>query len=85
MSENVRLIMTSIFATSFVNTGVILLLTNADLSYSPLSFIPINNQYSDLNQDWYLDIGPGLIKTMGIMAFYPYIEIMIFGGIKAIQ
>ena len=36
-------IMTTIFVASFVNTGIILLFTNAELKYSVLKFIPINN------------------------------------------
>ena len=41
--------MLAIFITSFVNTGIILLFTNAYLDYSILSFLPINNQYADLD------------------------------------
>lgn len=83
VSKQVSLIMTSIFWATFINTGVILLMTNANLQYapSPLNIIPIYNQYSDLNQNWYEEIGPQLIKTMLITAVYPYMEIVIFGGL----
>ena len=44
VSKQVSLIMTSIFWATFINTGVILLMTNADMSYAPppLNLIPIH-------------------------------------------
>lgn len=83
VSKQVSLIMQSIFWATFINTGIILLMTNADLSYAPYPFalFPLYNQYPDLNENWYEEIGPQLCKTMFIMAVYPYIEMLIFGGI----
>ena len=49
LSMQVRSIMTSIFVISFINTAIILLLTNANLDYSVLSFIPLKNQYPDID------------------------------------
>ena len=43
LSMQVRSIMTSIFVISFINTAIMLLLTNANLSYSVLRFIPLRN------------------------------------------
>lgn len=54
-------IMKLIFFSTFVNSGIMLLFTNANLEYSILSFIPIRNQYADLDQDWYADIGPSIV------------------------
>ena len=76
--------MISIFIASFVNTGIIILFTNADLRYSVLSFMGIQNQYADLNQDWYLDMGPNLFKTMLVMSVFPYVEFVMFGAIKTL-
>lgn len=42
-SERYTAIMTSVFITSFVNTGILLLLTNANLDYTFLSFLNISN------------------------------------------
>jgi len=42
-TEKVQMIMKSIFWTSLVNTGIILLLTNANFEYSVLKMIPIYN------------------------------------------
>ena len=72
----------TIFVASFINSGVILLFTNAHLDHSILSWIPINNQYSDLDKNWYIDISTALVKTMLIMACFPWIEFFMFGGIK---
>lgn len=84
-SLKTSMIMKSIFFTSFVNTGIILLLTNADFRFSVLKFIPINNQYADFDKNWYLDIAPSLIQTMLIYAFFPYIEICMYGGMKKLS
>jgi len=72
----------TIFVASFINSGVILLFTNAHLDHSILNWIPINNQYSDLDKNWYIDISTALVKTMLIMACFPWIEFFMFGGIK---
>lgn len=70
--------MTSIFFTSLVNTGIIVLFTNAKLSFVPiLNFLPINNQYTDFGEQWYVDVGPQFVKTMLITAFFPYVELLI--------
>jgi hypothetical protein len=81
-SQKTSLIMKSIFITSFINTGIILLFTNANLEFSILKFVPIKNQYTDYTQNWYYDIAPSLCQTMIIMAVFPYIEIVMNGSIK---
>ena len=66
--------MTSIFVTSFINTGIILLFTNADLGNTVLKFIPLRNQYPDIDRNWYIEVGPALVQTMVITAVYPIAE-----------
>jgi len=83
-SQRVSLVMVSVFVAQMVNTGVVSILTNANLDYSIISFLPISNQYTDIDRDWYLNIGVQIQKTMMIMAFMPYIEIMISTTIKTI-
>jgi hypothetical protein len=51
------IIMQFIFSSTLINSGIILLMVNANFMYSPISFIPINNIYPDINADWYGDIG----------------------------
>jgi len=41
ISEEIRVIMTAIFASTFINTAILLLLTNANFEYSVFSFIPL--------------------------------------------
>lgn len=55
-SKQTTLIMMNIFWATFINTGIIILLTNANLSYAPYPFrlIPLHYQFSDLDQDWYI-------------------------------
>ena len=74
--------MASILASTFINTGILLLFTNADLSYTILRWIPLRQQYSDISKEWYLDIGVALVKTMVIMAIFPYVEFVLAYGIK---
>lgn len=59
-SKEANLIMLTIFGMTFINLGIIALLTNANLSYAPggLSGIPLKNQYPDLNEEWYKNIAP---------------------------
>ena len=77
--------MQSVFWATFINTGIILLMTNGELRYSVLKFLPLHGQYPDFDQNWYGEIGPQLTQTMMIMAFYPYMEMFIFGGIRKLQ
>ena len=77
--------MTSIFISTLINTGIIIIFTNADLQYSILSWIPLHAQYSDFNSDWYLEIATAIVKTMVIMAMFPYAEFVMFGGMKVLM
>ena len=42
LSSRTSAIITAIFITTFINSGIVMLFTNANLKYSILSFIPIN-------------------------------------------
>lgn len=84
-SQATGAIMLSIFVASFINTGVILLFTNANLDHSILSFVPKpTGQYPDIDKNWYLDISSALVKTMLIMACFPWIEFFMFGTIRVL-
>lgn len=47
-SEEISGIMISIFVSTFFNTAILLLLTNANTSGSILSWIPFRGQFTDL-------------------------------------
>lgn len=51
-------VMSTVFWATFVNTGIILLMTNAELRYSVLRMFPLHQQYPDFNENWYEEIGP---------------------------
>ena len=65
------------FISQFFNTGIILLLCNANTTYSILSFIPLNNSYVDISYHWYTHTGTSIVIVMIICAISPYIEFLI--------
>lgn len=79
--------MRSVFFATFINTGIIVLMTNANFKDAPypLNLLPIRSQYPDFNDSWYETITPQLTQTMFITAIYPYLEILIFGGIMYLK
>ena len=82
-SQVTNQIMLFVFVASFINSGFLGLLANSDLYYTDglghlLPFL--QGQYSDINRDWYITIGPQMVQTMLIMAFFPIIELSIFGS-----
>ena len=56
-SEEIMQIMTFIFISQYINTALLLMLTNANFEDTPLSFIPINNGFADFSGDWYVLVG----------------------------
>lgn len=68
------------FYAYFLNTAFILLLADANFSlYRFLKYIPVigKGPYPDLNNYWYIDIAPTLVKTMIIKALFDWILIVI--------
>lgn len=84
-SEEITVIMISIFVATFFNTGILLLLADADLTQNRfISWIPLRGPYPDLTENWYLNIAPSLIFTMLLNSVYLYIEFAIAFGTKAL-
>lgn len=57
-------VMIFVFFASFIGTGILGLLANSDLYYTAVlgKMLPfLQGQYSDLNRDWYITIGPQMI------------------------
>lgn len=53
-------------------------MTNADLEFNLiLSWIPIRMNYSDLDAGWYHELGPQIVKTVFILAFTPYVSLVV--------
>lgn len=86
-SAEISNILTTVFCTNFINTGVLLLLINADLTKLSdyTEHLPLRGVYPDLNENWYADIGPALVQTMQISAVMPYIEFSIAYFIKCLM
>jgi len=76
-SQSIRQMMFGTFISQFFNTGILLLLTNANFEKTFLSFIPINGEHSDFTTRWYLDMGPLIIKTMQISSVFPLISFLL--------
>lgn len=62
----------SVFMGLFFNTGVLFMLTNANLSdVSPALGKVFDNKYFDYSPRWYAMVGATLVQTMLINAFMP--------------
>ena len=68
--------MLNIFFGTFINTGLIILVPQANFRYAPEPFkwIPVRNNLTDFGKYWYHELPDELIKTMLITAFIPWIE-----------
>jgi len=76
--------MKKVLMASFLNTGMLLLLVNANFEYAPgvLKMIPLRGMYNDFDIYWYSHNSKALCQTMMITAVYPWIELAIFGGLR---
>lgn len=82
-SEETAIVTHTIFVATFINTGFVLLLGNANLNYTALWWFPgFNGEYTDMTENWYLDIGPALISTMLFNSVYVYIDFGMGIGMK---
>lgn len=79
-SAQTEAIFLAIFIATFFNTAILLLLSNANTKGTVLTWLPLRGIYSDLDQNWYLSVGPSLIFTMWINAFYVYIDWVTYLG-----
>ena len=77
-------IMTLITAATFFNTAILLILTNANTEGTLLSWIPLRGSYTDLNENWYLDVGTALVYTMLINSVMIYVGAASSIGMKAL-
>ena len=73
----VRTICMSIFYSQYFNTGLLLLISNANLEYSALSFTQLQGRYADFDNRWYKDLGPQIVQTMFIKSFSPFIQLFV--------
>jgi hypothetical protein len=83
-SEEIASNATIIFISTFFNTAILLLLTNANTSQTMFKWIPFHGYYTDLNEDWYLDMAPSLVLTMLINSIYMYVNFLVFWATGAV-
>ena len=76
-TAEISAIMVTIYVTTFFNTGVLLLLADANLSQiKMLSWLPgFKGPFPDLTEEWYIVIAPSLILTMVLNAIAPWISV----------
>lgn len=68
-------VMVITFLVTFVNTGILILLTEANTSNTVLAWIPLRSQYTDLDANWYINVGDGIVYTMLINSVSIYISV----------
>jgi hypothetical protein len=71
-----------VFLFTLTNTGILILLTNANLKSQG---IDINGTYSDFNANWYLISGDILTMTMLINSITPAVSVLINAIIKSLK
>lgn len=74
-SEKYSKISNCIFILTFANTGIIVLLANADLSEAiPAMAKLFDGPYNDYSSEWYGDVGQIIVQTMVINMLLPVIS-----------
>jgi len=73
-SEQTKVVKLAVFLSQFFNTGILLLLTNANTQETFLKMLPLSGQYHDLTSEWQTDIGASIVATMTFTAYWPIIE-----------
>lgn len=64
------------------NTGVILLLVNANLTEQPITFWLTAGSYSDFNAGWFRTVGNVLVGAMMFNIYYPLIEALGYWALR---
>ena len=78
VSQESNVIMMFVFIAQFLNTGVIILLRNADFKehqVSVLNSLFIIGQATDFNEYWYQKVGHSIVMTMIINVGFPIFEL----------
>lgn len=77
MSERLTSITQGVFLAQFFNTGLVLLIVNANLTeYNPQFFTSnFRGPFSDYNPMWYNEVGYKILQTMLINSFMPYVTV----------
>ena len=86
VSQELRVITISIFIGTFINTAFILLFAQANTQQlTILSYFPFKGDYTDMTENWYLNIGPALISAMMFNSVYIYIDFAVNLTLKGVK
>ena len=78
------MIMKYVFINQFLNTGILFLLVNMDISEFT-SLIQVDGLHPDFTITWYKDVGKTIINTMISNMFWPIIEFCMFFVIRVLK
>ena len=78
VSEQLASITNGVFYAQFFNTGILLLIVNANMTeHAPLFLTKyIAGRYHDYMPDWYADVGAKIVQTMLINSILPYVGLV---------
>jgi hypothetical protein len=79
-AEQLKL-MSKVFLATFINTGLIILIVNANFSsLKTVTWLPeyiFNGNYTDFSRQWYVNVGSTLVTTMLVTIFSPHVVILV--------
>lgn len=82
-SAQTRLITNGVFIVQFFNTGMLLLLVNANLEeQSSILGMIFGGGAADFDSAWFSQIGNTLISAMMFNIYWPLIEFFVFWGMR---
>jgi len=75
-SQQLKSITNGIFIVQFLNTGILLLLVQANLSEYDVPFVSsaLDGPFTDFLPLWYVGVGYKIVQTMIVNAIFPFIE-----------
>jgi len=80
ISQQTRSVKIAVFLTQFINTAILLLVYNANLTEHGFPFFSqiLKGRFTDFSEDWYKDIGVTIVKALMIAAVLPVFEVLGF-------
>ena len=84
-TETMRLSKTTTvtFGVQFFNSGMLLLLINANLSEQPFGFGLISGSMADFSYPWWRSVGNVTIGAMFFNLYYPLVEAALYWALRA--
>ncbi len=73
------------FALQFINTGIVILVVNANIGLNMKGFPILGGEYQEFSVDWYRSIGTTLGLTMLLNVFSPHLSNIMMQIIPSIK